>query len=118
KINMAGVMPPIFASSFLVFPTTIASYFQDHPLAIMVQTMLRPGDWRYTVVYVLLNVFFCFFWVSTQYSVVEIADNLKRSGAFIPGIRPGKRTAEYLDEVMTRLTGAAAVYISIICVIP
>lgn len=118
KLNMAGVMPPIFASSFLVFPTTIASYFQDHPLGIMVQTVLRPGDWRYTIIYVILNVAFCFFWVSTQYNVVDIADNLKRSGAFIPGIRPGKRTAEYLDEVMTRLTVAASVYISLVCILP
>ena len=118
KINMAGVMPPIFASSFLVFPTTLASYFQDHPIGVTIQVILRPGDWRYTIVYVILNVFFCFFWVSTQYNVVDIADNLKRSGAFIPGIRPGKKTAEYLDEVMTRLTGAASVYISFICVLP
>ena len=118
KLNMAGVMPPIFASSFLVFPTTIASYFQDHPLGVMVQTVLRPGDWRYTIIYVILNVFFCFFWVSTQYNVVDIADNLKRSGAFIPGIRPGKRTAEYLDEVMTRLTVAASAYISLVCILP
>jgi len=118
KLNMAGVMPPIFASSFLIFPSTLASYFQEYPLAQQVQVMLMPGDWRYTIIYVVLNVFFCFFWVSTQFNVVDIADNLKRSGAFIPGIRPGRRTAEYLDTVMTRLTVAASVYISAVCVLP
>ena len=118
KLNMAGVMPPIFASSFLVFPTTIASYFQEYPIGQDIQAILMPGDWRYTVIYVILNVFFCFFWVSTQYNVVDIADNLRRSGAYIPGIRPGKKTAEYLDEVMTRLTVSASVYISAVCVLP
>ena len=118
KVNMAGVMPPIFASSFLVFPTTVASYFQDHPVGQFIQVILRPGDWRYGVVYVLLNVLFCFFWVSTQYNVVDMADNLRRSGAYIPGIRPGKKTAEYLDDVMTRLTVAASVYISAVCLMP
>lgn len=118
KLNMAGVMPPIFASSFLVFPTTIASYFQEYEIGQLVQVILRPGDWRYTVIYVILNVFFCFFWVSTQYNVVDIADNLRRSGAYIPGIRPGKKTAEYLDEVMTKLTVAASVYISAVCILP
>ena len=118
KLNMAGVMPPIFASSFLIFPSTIASYFQDHPLGQVTQQMLMPGDWRYTVIYVTLNVFFCFFWVSTQFNVVDIADNLRRSSAFVPGIRPGKKTAEYLDEVMTKLTVAASVYISVVCILP
>lgn len=118
KLNMAGVMPPIFASSFLIFPTTLASYFQDYPIGQFIQQALRPGDWRYTIVYVILNVFFCFFWVSTQYNVVDIADNLRRSNAFVPGIRPGKKTAEYLNEVMTRLTVAASVYITIVCVLP
>lgn len=118
KMNMAGVMPPIFASSFLVFPTTIASYFQEYPIGQQIQTILQPGDWRYTVIYVVMNVFFCFFWVSTQYNVVDMADNLRRSGAYIPGIRPGKKTADYLDDVMTRLTAAACVYISAVCVLP
>lgn len=118
KLNMAGVMPPIFASSFLVFPTTVASYFQEYSVGQAIQTILMPGDWRYTVIYVVLNVFFCFFWVSTQYNVVDIADNLRRSNAYIPGVRPGKKTAEYLDEVMTRLTVSASVYISAVCILP
>ena len=91
---------------------------QEYEIGQLVQVILRPGDWRYTVIYVILNVFFCFFWVSTQYNVVDIADNLRRSGAYIPGIRPGKKTAEYLDEVMTKLTVAASVYISAVCILP
>ena len=118
KLNMAGVMPPIFASSFLTFPVTIAGYYSEFTIGQVVQAALRPGDWRYTVIYIVLNVFFCFFWVSTQYNVVDIADNLRRSGAYVPGIRPGKRTAEYLDDVMTRLTVVASVYISVVCILP
>lgn len=118
KVNMAGVIPPIFASSVLIFPTTIASYFQDQPIGQLLQAILRPGDWRYNVLYVALNVFFCFFYTAVQVNPVDIADNLRRSGAFIPGIRPGKKTAEYIDEVMSRLTVAGSAYISFVCIIP
>lgn len=118
KVNMAGVIPPIFASSLLIFPTTIASYFEENPVAIAVKSALVPGDWRYNVVYIVLIVFFCFFYTAVQVNPVDMADNLKKSDAFIPGIRPGRKTAEYLDEVMSRLTFAGAIYISIVCVLP
>ncbi len=118
KVNMAGVIPPIFASSLLVFPTTVASYFQDYPIGQWVQTVLRPGDWRYNLLYTALIFFFCFFYTAVQINPVDIADNLKRSGAYVPGIRPGKNTAMYIDEVMSRLTLAGAVYIASICVLP
>jgi preprotein translocase subunit SecY len=118
KVNMAGVIPPIFASSLLVFPTTVASYFQDYPIGQWIQTVLRPGDWRYNLLYTALIFFFCFFYTAVQINPVDIADNLKRSGAYVPGIRPGKNTAMYIDEVMSRLTLAGAVYIASICVMP
>ncbi|MEZ4459609.1 MAG: preprotein translocase subunit SecY [bacterium] len=118
KVNMAGVIPPIFASSLLIFPTTLASYFEENPIAIAINAALVPGDWRYNVVYIILIVFFCFFYTAVQVNPVDMADNLKKSDAFIPGIRPGRKTAEYLDEVMSRLTFAGAIYISVICVLP
>ncbi|MBA2662496.1 MAG: preprotein translocase subunit SecY [Bradymonadaceae bacterium] len=118
KVNMAGVIPPIFAMSLLIFPTTIASYFQDQPIGQWIQQILIPGDWRYNLIYVILIVFFCFFYTAVQVNPVDIADNLKRSDAYIPGIRPGKKTAEYIDEVLSRLTMAGALYISAVCVLP
>lgn len=118
KVNMAGVIPPIFASSLLIFPTTVASYFEENPIAIAIQSALIPGDWRYNVIYIALIVFFCFFYTAVQVNPVDMADNLKKSDAFVPGIRPGRKTAEYLDEVMSRLTFAGAIYISAICVLP
>lgn len=118
KVNMAGVIPPIFAMSLLIFPTTIAGYFADHPAGQWVQQVLIPGDWRYNLLYVMLIVFFCFFYTAVQVNPVDIADNLKRSQAFIPGIRPGKKTADYIDEVLKRLTIVGALYISAVCVLP
>jgi preprotein translocase subunit SecY len=118
KVNMAGVIPPIFASSVLIFPTTIAQYFDSYDWAQWMQATLVPGDWRYNIIYVALNIFFCYFYTAVQVNPVDMADNLKRSGAFIPGIRPGKKTAEYIDEVMSRLTLAGAIYISAVCVLP
>lgn len=118
KVNMAGVIPPIFAMSLLIFPTTIASYFADHPAGQWVQQVLIPGDWRYNLLYVILIVFFCFFYTAIQVNPMDMADNLKRSQAFIPGIRPGKKTADYIDDVLSRLTMAGALYISAVCVLP
>lgn len=118
KVNMAGVIPPIFAMSLLIFPTTIASYFSDHPAGQWVQQVLIPGDWRYNLLYVILIVFFCFFYTAIQVNPMDMADNLKRSQAFIPGIRPGKKTADYIDDVLSRLTMAGALYISAVCVLP
>ncbi len=118
KVNMAGVIPPIFASSLLIFPTTLAGYFETNPIAIAINSALVPGDWRYNLVYIVLIIFFCFFYTAVQVNPVDMADNLKKSDAFIPGIRPGRKTAEYLDEVMSRLTFAGAIYISAVCVLP
>jgi preprotein translocase subunit SecY len=118
KVNMAGVIPPIFSSSILIFPSTIASYFDQYPIAQWVQNALIPGDWRYNVLYTVLNIFFCFFYTAVQVNPVDMADNLKKADAFVPGIRPGKKTAEYIDAVMSRLTAAGAVYISAVCLMP
>jgi preprotein translocase subunit SecY len=117
KINVSGVIPPIFASSILMFPTQIANmvgttWMQD------IANVLNPNDWRYNVLYVGLIVFFCFFYTSVTFNPVDVADNLKKGGGFIPGIRPGKKTAEYIDYVLTRITAAGAVYISTVCLIP
>lgn len=118
KVNMAGVIPPIFSSSILIFPSTLASYFDQYPIAQWVQGALIPGDWRYNVLYTFLNIFFCFFYTAVQVNPVDMADNLKKADAFIPGIRPGRKTAEYIDTVMSRLTAAGAVYISAVCLMP
>ena len=118
KVNMAGVIPPIFASSILIFPTTVAGYFEGAPIAVWIQSALIPGDWRYNILYAIMVIFFCYFYTAVQVNPVDMADNLKKSDAFIPGIRPGKNTAEYLDEVMSRLTFAGALYIAAVCVLP
>ncbi len=118
KVNPTGVIPPIFASSILIFPTTIAGYFQNSRIAAAIQTALNPTDWRYNVVYVLLIVFFAFFYTAVTINPVDMADNMKRNGSFIPGIRPGKRTAEYIDYVLTRITFGGAVYLASVCVLP
>ncbi len=118
KVNMAGVIPPIFASSILIFPATVASYFEGAAFATWIQNALIPGDWRYNIIYVVLNIFFCYFYTAVQVNPVDMADNLKKSDAFIPGIRPGKKTADYLDAVMSRLTFAGSLYISAVCVLP
>ncbi len=118
RVNMAGVIPPIFAMSILMFPTTVASYFQEHAIGQLINTMFMPGVWQYNVFYVVAIIFFCFFYTAVQVNPMDIADNLKKSNAFIPGIRPGKKTAEYIDHSLTRLTMAASLYISLVCVLP
>ena len=117
KINVAGVIPPIFASSILMFPAQIASYVQT-PWMQKITDVLQPGDWRYNVMYVGLNIFFCYFYTAVTFNPVDVADNMKKYGGFIPGIRPGRATAEYIDRVLTRLTFGGAVYISAVCVLP
>jgi len=117
KINVAGVIPPIFASSILMFPAQIASYVQT-PWMQKITDVLQPGDWRYNVLYVGLNIFFCYFYTAVTFNPVDVADNMKKYGGFIPGIRPGRATAEYIDRVLTRLTFGGAVYISAVCVLP
>jgi preprotein translocase subunit SecY len=117
KINMAGVIPPIFASSILMFPGQIAT-MSGSPWMQEIASVFSVMDWRYNVMYVLLIVFFAFFYTSIQFNPVDVADNLKKGGGFIPGIRPGKKTAEYIDRVMTRITFAGAMYLAAVCMLP
>lgn len=117
KINTAGVIPPIFASSVLIFPATIAS-FSEHSWAQAVANALTPSSLIYNISYVALIIFFCYFYTAVVFNPVDVADNMKKHGGFIPGIRPGQRTAEYIDRVLSRITLSGAIYISIICVLP
>lgn len=117
KINVAGVIPPIFASSILLFPAQIAGFVQVSWMQKIADS-LHPGDWRYNVLYVALIVFFCYFYTAVTFNPVDVADNMKKYGGFIPGIRPGKKTAEYIDHVLTRLTFGGAVYIAAVCILP
>ncbi|QBG36745.1 preprotein translocase subunit SecY [Litorilituus sediminis] len=123
KVNMAGVIPPIFASSIILFPGTLASWFGqgDGPVADFLQGMsgaMSPGQPLYVMMLAAAIIFFCFFYTALVFNPRETADNLKKSGAFIPGIRPGEQTSKYIDKVMTRLTLAGALYITFICLVP
>ncbi|HZZ84619.1 MAG TPA: preprotein translocase subunit SecY [Anaeromyxobacteraceae bacterium] len=115
KVNTAGVIPPIFASSILLFPATLASWF---PFLSRVSDEIRPGTWVYNVLYVLLIIFFAYFYTAVTFNPVDVADNLKKYGGYVPGIRPGKTTADYIDHVLTRITFGGAVYIAAVCVLP
>ena len=115
KVNTAGVIPPIFASSILMFPATIASFV---PWVKPLADMFQGGGWQYNTMYVLLIVFFCFFYTAVTFNPVDVADNLKKYGGYIPGIRPGKNTAEYIDRVLSRITVGGAIYVATVCVIP
>lgn len=117
KINSAGVIPPIFASSLIMFPATIAT-FVNTPFMQKLSASLQPGGLLYDVLYVGLIVFFCFFYTAVTFKSDDVAENMKKYGGFIPGIRPGKKTAEYIDHVLSRITVGGAVYISTICVLP
>ena len=125
KINMSGVIPPIFASSILLFPATIAQFFGDaaNPNAVQqaLQTIganLGPGQPVYVLLYAAMIIFFCFFYTALMYNSKDTADQLKRAGAFLPGIRPGAHTADYIDRVLTRLTFWGAIYITAVCLLP
>jgi preprotein translocase subunit SecY len=125
KINMSGVIPPIFASSILMFPATIAQFFgqsaNPSPIQSALQTIganLGPGQPIYVILYAAMIIFFCFFYTALVFNSKDTADNLKRSGAFVPGIRPGAQTAEYIDRVLTRLTFWGALYIAGVCLLP
>ncbi|MEC9375668.1 MAG: preprotein translocase subunit SecY [Pseudomonadota bacterium] len=121
KINMSGVIPPIFASSLILFPATIASWFGTSSGFEILQTIsakLSPGEPIYIFTYAALIIFFCFFYTALVFNSRDTADNLKKSGAFIPGIRPGHQTAEYIDGVLTRLTFWGAIYITAVCLLP
>jgi preprotein translocase subunit SecY len=121
KLNMAGVIPPIFASSIILFPATIAGWFGNAEGFSWLQdiaTALSPGQPVYVMFYAAAIIFFCFFYTALVFNSKETADNLKKSGAFLPGIRPGQQTAAYIDKVMTRLTLAGALYITAVCLLP
>jgi preprotein translocase subunit SecY len=118
KINTAGVIPPIFASSLIMFPATIASFFQEVTFMQYVTAALQPGSIGYEALYVGFIFFFCYFYTAIVFDPAKVADNLKKYGGYIPGIRPGKRTADYIDRVLTRITFGGALYISAVCVLP
>jgi preprotein translocase subunit SecY len=118
---MAGVIPPIFASSIILFPATIAGWFGNVDGFAWLQdvsTLLSPGQPIYVLFYALAIIFFCFFYTALVFNSKETAENLKKSGAYLPGIRPGQQTTMYIDKVMTRLTLIGAVYITLICLLP
>ena len=121
KLNMAGVIPPIFASSIILFPASLGSWFgQTEGMGWLrdISTTLAPGQPIYALVYAAMIVFFCFFYTALVFNPNEIADNLKKSGAFVPGIRPGVQTASYIDKVVSRLTLGGAIYLTVVCLIP
>jgi preprotein translocase subunit SecY len=125
KLNMAGVIPPIFASSIILFPATITSWFTSGEADSVVVRFLKdlsaslaPGEPVHALLYAAAIIFFCFFYTALVFNSKETADNLKKSGAFVPGIRPGDQTARYIDRILTRLTLAGAVYITLICLLP
>jgi preprotein translocase subunit SecY len=121
KLNMAGVIPPIFASSLILFPATLLGWFGASEGLVWlrdIQGSLTPGQPLYVLLYAGLIVFFCFFYTALQYNPKETADNLKKSGAFVPGIRPGDQTSRYLEKILTRLTLAGAAYVTLVCLLP
>jgi preprotein translocase subunit SecY len=126
KLNTAGVIPPIFASSLLLLPLTITQFAgnsidQSTTSGQVLQTVLQNlahGQWLYTLLYAAGIIFFCFFYTAVVFNPEETSENLKKQGGFIPGIRPGKRTADYLDYVLTRITMVGALYLTVVCVVP
>jgi len=117
KVNTAGVIPPIFASSIIMFPATIANFI-PHPWMKTIADALVPGRVGYELLYVAFIVFFCYFYTAVTFNPVDVADNMKKHGGYVPGIRPGKKTADYIDDVLTRLTFSGAIYVSAVCVLP
>jgi len=120
KVNTAGVIPPIFASSIIMFPATIANFLnvKEIPLLQYIVNFLTPGHIVYILIYVVFIIFFCYFYTAVHFNPVDVADNMKKYGGFIPGIRPGKNTAEYIDKVLTRITFSGAIYVSAVCILP
>jgi preprotein translocase subunit SecY len=125
KLNMAGVIPPIFASSIILFPATIAGWFTSGEPTNMFSRIIKdlaatlaPGQPVYTILYAAAIIFFCFFYTALVFNSRETAENLKKSGAFVPGIRPGDQTARYIDKILVRLTLAGAIYMVLVCLLP
>ncbi|WP_224985156.1 preprotein translocase subunit SecY [Geomonas agri] len=117
KVNMAGVIPPIFASSIIMFPATVGNFI-DIPWVQAASKQLAPGKLLYEILFVAFIVFFCYFYTAVTFNPVDVADNVKKQGGYVPGIRPGKETSDFLDAVLTKLTFAGAIYISAVCVLP
>lgn len=118
KVNTSGVIPPIFASSILMFPSTISNLFPGASWVIWLNNALVPGGMLYNVLYVVLIIFFCFFYTAVTFNPLDVADRLKKDGGFIPGLRAGKETAEYIDKVLSRITVGGALYVAAVCVLP
>jgi len=118
RVNTAGVIPAIFASSLLQFPVTIAAVTPNTPISDFINLVFGPGDWLYNVTYGALIIFFAYFYTSITFKADDVAENLKKHGGFIPGIRPGARTAEYLHKVLSRLTLIGSIYLAAICILP
>ena len=117
KINTSGVIPPIFASSIIMFPATIGSFVEVEWIQTITNA-IRPGNLAYELLFVGFIFFFCYFYTAVTFNPVDVADNMKKAGGYIPGIRPGKRTADYIDKVLTRITLGGAIYVSAVCVLP
>ena len=117
KINTSGVIPPIFASSIIMFPATIGSFVEVEWIQ-SISAAMRPGNAVYELIFIGFIFFFCYFYTAVTFNPVDVADNMKKAGGYIPGIRPGKRTADYIDKVLTRLTLGGAIYVSTVCVLP
>ncbi|MDL1971786.1 MAG: preprotein translocase subunit SecY [Deltaproteobacteria bacterium] len=117
RINTSGVIPPIFASSIIMFPATVAQFVKI-PIFENIVQLFNPGSIIYSAVYVALIIFFCYFYTAIIFNPVDVADNMRKYGGYIPGIRPGQRTADYIDKVLTRLTFIGAIYVSAICILP
>ena len=118
RVNTAGVIPAIFASSLLMFPLTIGQFTDNVVVNSFIDTYLNPASFLYQIVYVGLIVFFCYFYTAIMINPADVAENIKKSGAYIPGIRPGKRTAEHIDRILTRITLIGGIYMSIVCILP
>ena len=118
RVNTAGVIPAIFASSLLMFPLTIGQFSDSPAIQQFIDTYLNPASILYQVVYIGLIVFFCYFYTAIMINPADVAENIKKSGAYIPGIRPGKKTAEHIDRILTRITLIGAIYMSAVCVLP
>jgi len=118
RVNTAGVIPPIFASSLLMLPLTIRQYSDNPTIQNFIDDWMNPGDIAYNLVYVALIIFFCFFYTSIMINPDDVSENIKRSGGYIPGVRPGRKTADYIDAVLSRLTLVGAIYVAAICVLP
>jgi preprotein translocase subunit SecY len=117
KVNMAGVIPPIFASSIIMFPATVANFI-NIPWVQSAAQGLAPGKFLYNVFFVVFIIFFCYFYTAVTFNPVDVAENVKKHGGYVPGVRPGKETSDFLDAVLTKLTFAGAIYISLVCVLP